>query len=336
MRKKVFMLSMIVTILVIFIGCGNAKDDNVSDSNRSYGNTINNYYKAMSAGQYNDEIYFSGWSERALYKIKNDGTGFEKLNEGYPKDINIYKDHIYYIDESDIEKTKLIKVDLDGKSNREVLSDRAYNVMIKDDKLMYMNRNDNTSSNFIVVDLKTNKEIKYVNIEGNPQILDENTFIKDSPTSEYKIYRSDGTVVYEANEKTSISPDVVNISEKYIVYMSDVPEEGYFATSMDGKTIKISDDRFHTRSMVIGDDFYYLRNGKFKKLNLISGNEEELFDFEFISSESNVDNALNRSMFEFDGIIYTPYEDKILPMYNTNTKEVEKAFQDIVLIKVKK
>ena len=89
MRKKVFMFSMIVTILISFIGCSNTNEDNIGDSNRSYGNTINNYYKGMSACKYNDEIYFSGWNDRAFYKIKNDGTGLEKLNNDYPKDINI-------------------------------------------------------------------------------------------------------------------------------------------------------------------------------------------------------------------------------------------------------
>ena len=335
MRKKIFMFSMIVTMLISFIGCSNTKENNTSDSNRSYGNTINNYYKAMSACKYNDEIYFSGWNDRAFYKIKNDGTGLEKLNNDYPKDINIYRNHIYYIDESDIGKVELIKVDLDGKSNKEVLSDKAYSVMIKDNKLMYMDRNNYNSSNFIVVDLNTNKEIKNVEVEGTPIIFDENTFIKDSPTSEYKIFKTDRTVVYEANEKTSNAPDIVNVSEKYIAYMSSSPEMGYFATSMDGRTIKISDNMFHTRSTIIGDDFYYFRNGKFIKLNLINGNVEELFDFEFMSSESDVNNALNRSMFEFDGVIYTPCEDKILPMYNTKTKEIEKVFNDLVLSRIK-
>lgn len=290
----------------------------------------------MSACKYNDEIYFSGWNDRAFYKIKNDGTGLEKLNNDYPKDINIYRNNIYYIDESDLGKMELIKVDLDGKSNKEVLSDKAYSVMIKDDKLMYMDRNNYNSSNFIVVDLNTNKEIKDVKMEGTPIIFDENTFIKDSPTFEYKIFKADRTIVYEANEKTSNDPDIVNVSEKYIVYMSSSPETGCFATSMDGRTIKISDNMFHTRSIIIGDDFYYFRNGKFIKLNLINGNVEELFDFEFISSESDVNNALNRSMFEFDGVIYTPYEDKILPMYNTKTNEIEKAFNDLVLSRIKK
>ena len=145
----------------------------------------------------------------------------------------------------------MIKVDLDGKSNKEVLSDKAYSVMIKDNKLMYMDRNNYNSSNFIVVDLNTNKEIKNVEVEGTPIIFDENTFIKDSPTSEYKIFKTDRTVVYEANEKTSNAPDIVNVSEKYIAYMSSSPEMGYFATSMDGRTIKISDNMFHTRSTII-------------------------------------------------------------------------------------
>ena len=288
----------------------------------------------MSACKYNDEIYFSGWNDRAFYKIKNDGTGLEKLNNDYPKDINIYRNHIYYIDESDIGKVELIKVDLDGKSNKDVLSDKAYSVMIKDNKLMYMDRNNYNSSNFIVVDLNTNKEIKNVEVEGTPIIFDENTFIKDT-TSEYKIFKTDRTVDYEANEKTSNAPDIVNVSEKYIAYMSSSPEMRYFATSMDGRTIKISDNMFHTRSTIIGDDFYYFRNGKFIKLNLINGNVEELFDFQFMSSESDVNNALNRSMFEFDRVIYTPYEDKILPMYNTKTKEIEKVFNDLILRRIK-
>ena len=41
-------------------------------------------------------------------------------------------------------------------------------------------------------------------------------------------------------------------------------------------------------------------------------------------------------MFEFDGVIYTPYEDKILPMYNTKTNEIEKVFNDLVLSRIKK
>ena len=62
------MFSMMVTMLISFIGCSNTKENNTSDSNRSYGNTINNYYKAMSACKYNDEIYFLGWNDRAFYK----------------------------------------------------------------------------------------------------------------------------------------------------------------------------------------------------------------------------------------------------------------------------
>ncbi len=96
------------------------------------------YAKAVSDGQWN---YFCSWDDGyKVYKIKNDNSGLEKVNDDMSRHLNFSDGWLYY--ENIDDEGRIYRIKIDG-SGREKISDHsAWNTQYSDGWLYYGNIDD--------------------------------------------------------------------------------------------------------------------------------------------------------------------------------------------------
>lgn len=94
-----------------------------------------------------DYIYFSG-NEGVkidgtynLYRMKKDGSSYEKINSTYCFNMNFYKDWLYYVKANASSVYTLYRSDLDGKNEVQVVGTGSYVGIVYEDMLYYLSDN---------------------------------------------------------------------------------------------------------------------------------------------------------------------------------------------------
>lgn len=334
MNKK-GIITLILLGILTFMGCGEATEKSQTDESRSYGSDIANYWNLTSASEYNNEIYYSVFGTTGLFKSGINGDTPIKLNSDNAINVNIYKDKIYYINAYDTNKTELIKVNLDGETDKEVISENAYSMRIIDDKLIYMESIDGLvatedttkepKNDYKVIDLKNNIEITSTIKDGQTLIIDENTFFSQYSTSNTpKILDNSGNVICELKDVNQI----IALTEEYFVVNKDNNEtdSNVYIIDRSGATTEIPNLTKTEYSVLIGDDYYYFNNDDFQRYNITTNKVENICKIEKVNNKQSEDDIyVNQGLFNFDGIIYAPFEGSLIPIYNTKTNEIEEG-----------
>ncbi|MDD3187289.1 MAG: DUF5050 domain-containing protein [Bacilli bacterium] len=92
-------------------------------------------------------IYFSGNEGSTidgtynLFKMKADGSSYEKINDGFCFNMNFYNDWLYYVKRNSSLTYSLYRSDLDGNNEEQVISTGSYMGIVYDDVLYYLGDN---------------------------------------------------------------------------------------------------------------------------------------------------------------------------------------------------
>lgn len=305
-----------------------------TDMERSYGNTVENFEKVNQVAEYDDNLYYSSSENNCLYKSSIKGENVVKLNEDKATYINIYKDNIYYINNPYISEEKtseLVKVDLDGVSNREVLATEVSKAFIKDDELIYLVYIDGSAKknggfldfNKVVVDLKTNSEIENtLFVNGGATIIDKYTYIKFSKSLQNYIDSNNKFLFPEDRSANFIN--LVGVSEEKIIVNitsaeSNSDYNGIYSIKRDGIFNRVYDKNIKN-GIVASNKLYFFDGDEFKFIDLNDNKEESISSF-------NIDNY---ELFQFDDIIYNFNKENLIPIYNTKTMEIANEFKSYI------
>ncbi len=90
-----------------------------------------------------DEWIYHIWSYDAgsyIYRVRNDGSGYEQVTGNEAIDLNIDGNWIYYTNLED--DLKIYKLQIEGDKHRKVNEDNSWNINLVDDWIFYENRND--------------------------------------------------------------------------------------------------------------------------------------------------------------------------------------------------
>ena len=337
MKKIIGIALLCCTTFIVCSGCGKipeteskttlskamevSKTEEKHDNERSYGNTINNMYKKKQVAMYDGYMYYSDDNDTGLYKgdYRNEDS-IEKLNDDNPIFINIYKDNLYYICKNDnIENQTLVKVDLDGVSNKIVIDNNVENAIIQNDKLMYVVYEYSSKSGYAhtsakQMDLKTG-EITKMSF-GNPSmIINGKMSINVFRGADKYIEVENGECIPHGSGATI---ELLSANDDYIIarinnYGSEF-DNSIYAVKSDGTFIKIIDtpiaDEIGGRSILVNNTFYYFQGGNFMKYDIEQKKRSKLFEAIWYDD-----------LFEFDGIIYVELGCILSPIYDTSKNE---------------
>ncbi|NAS19004.1 DUF5050 domain-containing protein [Clostridium butyricum] len=337
MKKLIGIALLCCTTFIVCSGCGKtaeteskttlskamevSKTEEKHDNKRSYGNTINNMYKKKQVAMYDGYMYYADENDVGLYKGKYmDESSKQKLNDDNPMFINIYKNNIYYICKNDnIENQVLVKVDLDGVSNRVVIDKNVENAIIQNDKLMYVVYEYSSKSGYAhtsakQMDLKTG-EITKMNFSNPSMIINGKMSINIFRGADKYIEVENGECIPHGSGATI---ELLSANDDYIIarinnYRSEF-DNSIYAVKPDGTFIKIIDtpiaDEIDKRSILVDDTFYYFQGNNFMKYDIKEEKGSKLFE-----------DAWDGELFEFDGIIYVDVDYILSPMYDTSKNE---------------
>lgn len=336
MKKLIGIALLCCTAFVVCSGCGKtaeieskttlkvtevSKTEEKHDNERNYGNTINNMYKKKQIAMYDGYMYYSGKNDIGLYKgdYRNEDS-IEKLNDDNPMFINVYKNNLYYICKNDnIENQVLVKVDLDGVSNKTVIDSKVQNAIIQNDKLLYTVYEDSSKSGYAntsakQMDLKTGETVT-LNFDNPSMILNGKMSINVFKGADKYIEPENGECIPDGNGATI---DLLSANDDYIIAKIDNYGNGFdnavYAVKSDGSFIKIIEmplaDEIDKRSILVGNTFYYFQGNNFMKYNIEEKKRTKLFE-----------DAWDGDLFEFDGIIYVELDCILSPMYDTSKEE---------------
>lgn len=336
MKKLIGIALLCCTTIIVCSGCGRtteteskttlstapttmelSKTEDKHDNERSYGNTINNMYKKKQVAMYDGYIYYSSDDNTGLYKGDNmNKDSIEKLNDDNPMFINVYKDKLYYICKNDnIENQVLVKVDLDGVSNKTVIDSNVKSAIIQNDKLMYVVYESSSKSGYVntsakEMDLKTGK-ITTLNLSDPSMIINGKISINTSRGADKFIQLENGKTVPDSN---GASIDILSANDDYIIARIDNYGNGFdnavYAVKSDGTFIKIVEmplaDEIDKRSILVNNTFYYFQGNNFMKYDIEEKKKSKLFE-----------DICDGELFEFDGIIYVDMDYILSPIYDT-------------------
>ncbi|NLE04921.1 MAG: DUF5050 domain-containing protein, partial [Crenarchaeota archaeon] len=287
----------LITFLIILISLGISPssgrgmsdldviaDKNVNNKGNTSGNIINRGFIAEQAGW----LYLSNFDFKeqcyGIFKMKKDGTLYQRICKDYGEDINVIGDWIYY---RNINDCKIYKIRVDGKKRKKICNDPVKTLFASKGWLYYININDRNIYKvqfngkekfklcndeiwtFIVddewifyINLSDNKKLYKMRIDGSDRtkITDEKpiTLIKhfdwiyfQRNAEMYKVNIIDGTI-----ESLGINNvGQINILDKYIIYSGFYSNKGgLYKISTDGReNTKIIQDEKEIKEINIID-----------------------------------------------------------------------------------
>ncbi|AWZ47879.1 hypothetical protein C3495_03200 [Clostridiaceae bacterium 14S0207] len=359
MKNRNKLVTMLIFCLLVLNGCRNTEyevkklrnkeeikysksklvgmtHEKYSDSYRIFGNSVNNFQNKIHASKYNDRIYYCGKDIRGVYSVELSGENEKKINNDRATFINVYKDRLYYINNSGNNNTELISVKLDGKTDRRVISENVDQVLIKNDNLVYVTSLKclmgkipaYVGCNMISYGLNKNGEKKIFDAGyGSSVIIDEKTVLASSPIIENYI-SVNGKKIYPQCYKNHPKIQFLGSHENYIVVLLDKSTDNVdnqvCAIEKDGACYKIIPCKDVKSKILVGKKFYYYKFNDFMCFNLENGRKTKLFEYVYKDSD----------LFDFEGIIYTRINNKFIAMYDTNKKKVTDEFSNYLEKKI--
>ena len=133
--KRLILSLMLLACAVSFLLSACASSSEVS---RRYGNTNGNLGNGGISVEASDWLYFMNYADQnALYRIRADGSGEEKVSSDQGYSLNYLDDWIYFINGSD--GNRIYKMNLDGSNKEAVHEDMASLVSVADEWIYYIN-----------------------------------------------------------------------------------------------------------------------------------------------------------------------------------------------------
>ncbi|MGL4873090.1 MAG: DUF5050 domain-containing protein [Clostridium sp.] len=294
------------------------------DFHRSFGNTINNMtnvdYDFSYVAEYNDTFYFSNGGETIGLFKQSPNSKSEKLNDDRALDINIYKDHIYYDCDGN-----LVRVDLDGVSNRKVLATSITDLMISNDTLFYVSYtpgdNENDLSNYQLnkYSLKENKLISSESVLSQGfTLIDEHRYIARNPDI-LNYVCVNGEKTFPTKNEQHIIEFLGQTEDSLICYVA--PPSGYLSflqLNNDGTT-KVLNLPIKSTHLVSKNKVFYANSKGFSYLDLLTGETKILHTTKM--DETN-------HLFEFDDIIYYSDSSGLKKMYDIKNNKLLENFTE--------
>ncbi|MGL4848064.1 MAG: DUF5050 domain-containing protein [Clostridium sp.] len=282
------------------------------DFHRSFGNTINNSINTKHdsysfVAEYNDMFYSSTSNIPGVFRQGGNPSTSEKLNSDPAKSLNVYKDKLYYCSDRD-----LIRVDLDGVSNKEVLATSVNDIIISNDALFYVtsfpSKNDSGFSDFQLnkYDLKENKLISSSPVATRLfSFIDENRSIIGSREL-FSYVSINKERVFPVENKQNIITFLGQTEDSIICEVYDFSKNTFLQIKDNGNT-KVLNLPSESSYLVSKNKVFYLNSKGLSYLDLLTGETKAIHSTKM--SENN-------HLFEFDNILYYSDYGEIKKMYD--------------------
>lgn len=236
-----------------------------------------------------DYLYFSGNEGVSidgtynLFRMKVDGSSYERINSSYCFNMSFYKDWLYYIKSTE-GGYSLYRSDLDGQNETKIVEGSSYMGIIYEDMLYYLSDNSIYRANPDGTDSKL--LISYVNqfIIGMGKIIytDTNYNIKTSNV--------DGSSVRVVRYNNSETISRINSYENTVYYVigSSSPTSGY---SYSYTLYSINLDGTNDKTIYSGVSYGYYINIVDDKVYALDYNLGDSGHFEAITKSMNLDGS---------------------------------------------
>lgn len=325
--KKIIIIIAIATTLLS--GCGKStpntmqtldknpvQETKTKDSSRSFGNTVSNFQYPKFAAEYDEYFYYSSVESNGVFRFSKESDDYTVLNNDKGTYLNAYKDKLYYIDNSNL---NLIKVDLDGVSNREVIDSLVSSILIKDDILLYSksipheNSDGFNSINLIKIDLKTNQKLSDKNVaDRSYRFIDENRFISGSRDL-FNILFIDGKMVFP-KDNTGYMLNVIGSTKNHVLCSAtDFDDNRSFLLIDNNGDISEINIPFNSNYIVADNKVFYSNFAGFGYVDIETKENKKLHNHSMNES---------KTLFEFDGIIYAYSVTSLDAVYDLDKETV--------------
>lgn len=317
--NKLFYL--LILSIFLFIGCDNSSDFSInkdtdsppitksSDEDRTYGNSINNYQPPIYLAEYDNNFYYCNSELPGIFKLNPQTSKWNKLSDDKGSYLNIYKDELYYINSTG----DIVKMDLDGKSNRKLVALSASSFLIQNDILLYSkdtpheNKDGFSDFSLVQVDLKTNEIISdEIKSSRSFHFADENRYICGSRELFNYISIND-ELVYPRDNKEHIITLIGATKDLLISKVNDFSDNTSFLSVTNNGSINTLDLPINSAYLVADNKIFYSNSTGVSYINLAT-NEKVLLHKHPMVKDSN--------LFEFNNIIYSYTKDALEPMYD--------------------
>ncbi|MCK9252154.1 MAG: DUF5050 domain-containing protein [Clostridiales bacterium] len=280
-KSSLFRLTAILILFVVLSGCSPVGHP----SGGSNGNSVNG---GLSA-QLNDWLYFVNYGdEYALYRIKTDGTGEEKISDDQTFYLNTDGTWLYFCSGSDDQK--LYKMKPDGTEKTKLADVAVRNIVATDGWIYFIDVTDATKP-------ETYRRLFKIRSDGTDRTLlsqhaaascnvsgDWLFYIRQDNQTLYKV-KNDGSAECQASDLTMTS---CIVRDQDIFFVSaDEEQHNLWRMKLDGTApVKISDDPI--AAFNLGCDWIYT-------VSQHGGSDLELLKMTFDGSKVtpvNADNAV--------------------------------------------
>lgn len=242
-----------------------------------------------------DYLYFSGNEgikidgTYNLFRMKIDGSSYEKINSSYCFNMSFYKDWLYYIKTED-SVYSLYRSDLDGKTEEKVVNSGSYMGIVYDDMLYYLSDSSIYKSNpdgtdagllvpyvsqFIIgigklIYVDTNNNITISDIDGtNKRII---KYSEGETISRINSYKNNVYYVVGSSSPTS------GYSYSYTLYSINIDgtdKKVVYSSTSYGYYINIVNDKVYALDYNYGDSGHF--EAITKSMNLDGSNFQILY-----------------------------------------------------------
>lgn len=276
-RKFVRIITMaLVLTLILLGGCttNTDRDDYV------YGNTSGNLANGGLAVGDGDWIYFTNYGDfNALYKIRTDGSGEEKIGGDYAYYLNYYENWLYYCNAS--ENSYIYKIKPDGTQRTLVSESAARNLVIVDGWMYFVNIAylENEDASMTIYKDKTDGS-QLTQLLGSTvngfAVAGNMIYYIDATTQNIYKMETDGSTNTKLSDGTAV---MISVLDDHIYYVDPRDEMNtLWSMKLDGTgTTKLSDDK--VAGFNVSDGWIYYSNTseemgrfEFKKMK-IDGSE---------------------------------------------------------------
>ncbi len=259
MYKKKYLKIIVMSVVIIFaiisstIFLKSKETSSLKQQEYTMGNTSGNIINKGLTAYQNGYIYYSNTSDKKkLYRMKEDGSGKEKISDDSCSYINVIGEWIYYRNDDDL--GKIYKIKTDGTIRTCLNKDDSKFVIAAGDYIYYCNSsNDNQ-----ITRIKNDGSDRKVICKDSAEFINvSNGWIYYSNTSQnYSIYR----VNINGKKRTLLSKDscyFLNVSGDWIYYSNYSKGCKLCKIKINGRNNTILDSTSSENINVYGDWIYY-------------------------------------------------------------------------------
>ncbi len=320
--------------LIMLSGC-TVQSDGV---NGGYGNTSSNLANGGLAVADDDWIYFTNYGDyNAIYKIRTDGSGEEKISSDYAYYLNYYDDWIYYCNAS--QNSYIYKIKPDGTQRTLVLEIAARNLVIVDGWMYFVSITyfENEDTSMTIFKAKTDgsqlNQLSGTAVNGFA-VADDMIYYIDAASENIYRMKTDGSAATKLTDGSAVT---ISVFDDSIYYVDPTDEQNIlWMMKLDGTgATRLSDDKI-TAFNVSGEWIYYskateeLGSFEFKKMK-IDGSEVSTVNDDSPLLINVSGSTLIYLSFDISNLISWQVRQTIINMDGTNRHDYVPVTMDDVL-----